>query len=147
MNNLYIGWMIIISILVMYFLLSNVMIYKLDQINNNVNKVYMSLLMVSVMLCIEFILMIVIMKQPISYPLLFGLLLFSLFLVYLIRQQVLINDKQFLKSMIEHHSVALLMAEKILQKTKNPDITKLANQIYTSQTDEITLMKQLLCQT
>src|SRR3972149_5855200 len=125
MNNLYIGWMIIISILVMYFLLSNVMIYKLDQINNNVNKVYMSLLMVSVMLCIEFILMIVIMKQPISYPLLFGLLLFSLFLVYLIRQQVLINDKQFLKSMIEHHSVALLMAEKILQKTKNPDITKL----------------------
>src|SRR3989304_1930621 len=108
MNNLYIGWMIIISILVMYFLLSNVMIYKLDQINNNVNKVYMSLLMVSVMLCIEFILMIVIM--------------------------------------IEHHSVALLMAEKILQKTKNPDITKLANQIYTSQTDEITLMKQLLCQ-
>lgn len=64
--------------------------------------------------------------------------------IYLIRTQTLVNDMQYLKGMIPHHSMAILMSEKISKKTKNPEIKQLAQNIINTQYKEIELMQQIL---
>jgi len=46
--------------------------------------------------------------------------------------------------MIEHHSMALLTSNKILEKTDDYNIAKLAKNIIQTQQDEIREMKELL---
>tara|TARA_B100001121_G_scaffold298724_1_gene306622 strand:+ start:98 stop:496 length:399 start_codon:yes stop_codon:yes gene_type:complete len=64
--------------------------------------------------------------------------------VLLLRSQLLVNDKEWLKRMISHHSTALTTSNKINKNTKNEKIRKLSNDIIKVQEDEITLMKSLL---
>jgi hypothetical protein len=64
--------------------------------------------------------------------------------IYFIRTQLYVDDMQYLKSMIPHHSMAILMSERIKEKTINPNISQLADNIINSQKKEIKLMKQLL---
>ena len=64
--------------------------------------------------------------------------------VLLLRNQLLVNDKEWLKRMISHHSTALTTSNKINKNTKNEKIRKLSNDIIKVQEDEITLMKSLL---
>jgi uncharacterized protein (DUF305 family) len=63
---------------------------------------------------------------------------------YAIRKQTFVSDEQFLKGMIPHHSMAILMAKKIKEKTHNDDIKQLADNIIKTQTTEIVLMEKLL---
>ena len=55
-----------------------------------------------------------------------------------------IYDKDYLNEMIEHHSMALLTSNKILEKTDNYNVAKLAKEILQKQQDEIIVMKDLL---
>ena len=64
--------------------------------------------------------------------------------VYLYRNQVAINDKQYLEEMIEHHSMALLTSQEILKKTDDYNVSKLAKNIIQTQEDEIKIMHDLL---
>ena len=64
--------------------------------------------------------------------------------VLLLRSQILVSDKEWLKRMISHHSTALTTSNKINTNTKNEKIRKLSNDIIKVQEDEITLMKSLL---
>ena len=64
--------------------------------------------------------------------------------LYLYRNQIYVQDDDFLKEMIEHHSMALLTSEEILQKTQSERVRKLAENIVTTQEAEINYMKQLL---
>ena len=59
-----------------------------------------------------------------------------------IRTQFLINDKQFINGMIPHHSMALLMSQKIKEKTTNPEIKKFGKNIIKTQLEEINWMKR-----
>ena len=61
---------------------------------------------------------------------------------FFIRQQAGISDKQFLKSMIPHHSGAILMCEKA--NLKDPQIKELCKRIRSSQQSEIEEMKAKL---
>ena len=67
-----------------------------------------------------------------------AVLLFLLFIV-LVRNQSLIGDEQFLKSMIPHHASALLMCEKA--DIKDPEIKALCKNILAGQQKEIDQMK------
>jgi hypothetical protein len=69
---------------------------------------------------------------------------FSLIVGYVLREQILINDEQWLRRMIGHHSVAVIQSHKILEKTKNEKIKTLAGSIIVNQEKEIILMKQML---
>jgi len=72
-------------------------------------------------------------------------LFFVLYLfIYLYRNQMYIEDKDYLEEMIEHHSMAILTSDEILQKTKSERVKKLAESILTTQEKEIEYMKQLL---
>ena len=60
----------------------------------------------------------------------------------LIRTQAFVNEIQFLKGMIPHHSMALLMSKKLEKKPNS--IQHLLDQIIQTQQKEIIIMKQYL---
>ena len=64
--------------------------------------------------------------------------------VLLLRTQLLIDDNQWLRRMISHHSTALTTSHNIHYKSTNPTIKKLAKDIIETQEREIKLMKSLL---
>ena len=64
--------------------------------------------------------------------------------ILLLRQQLLVDDKQWLRRMISHHSTALTTSHKIYNKTNNPELKKLAKEIIDTQEKEIQLMKSML---
>lgn len=59
-----------------------------------------------------------------------------------IRTQLFVNQKQYLLGMIPHHSMAITMSKKLLQKPNN--IQKLLKDIIRSQGEEIKFMKEKL---
>ena len=81
----------------------------------------------------------------------FNMLVFSLGIILsisvsilLLRQQLLVDDKQWLRRMISHHSTALTTSHKIYNKTGNPKLKKSAKEIIDTQEREIQLMKSML---
>ena len=74
----------------------------------------------------------------------FGLLLSISVSILLLRQQFLVDDKQWLKRMISHHSTALTTSHKIYNRTRNHRVKNLSKEIINTQEREIQLMKSLL---
>lgn len=64
--------------------------------------------------------------------------------IVLLRQQLLVHDKQWLRRMIPHHSTALTTSHKIYNNTNNPKIKKIAKDIIDTQEQEIQIMKSML---
>jgi hypothetical protein len=73
-----------------------------------------------------------------------GIFGFVAIFIYLYRNQIGIGDKQYLEEMIEHHSMALLTSSRILEKTNNYNVAKLAKNILQKQQDEIIEMQSVL---
>ena len=136
------GVMLLLSFLAMYALMY-AMVDVLGNALPNLNQFYMAGLMVAPMAIIELLVMGGMYKNK---KLNAGLMLISVIALigfWLgIRQQVAIDDRQFLKSMIPHHAGALLMCEK--NKLQDPDLQRLCGGIVSSQRAEIELMKAKL---
>ena len=135
--------MFIGSFLIQYFLMPPIMVSNNIYITNNIGKAYLATIMGLSMVVLE------IMMRDHQYHVLsinWYVILFALLamFVYLYRIQALINDKQYLEGMIEHHSMAVFTSEEILKKTDNYDIAKLAKNIIQTQTDELRVMKELV---
>lgn len=64
--------------------------------------------------------------------------------VIALRAQIGINESQYLRDMIPHHSMAVLTSEAILAKSGMPQIRQLAQKILTAQVGEIQQMEDLL---
>jgi len=62
----------------------------------------------------------------------------------ILRQQLFVDDKQWLSRMIPHHSAALTTSNKIYNKTNDPKLQNLAKEIIDTQEKEIELMKSML---
>ena len=73
-----------------------------------------------------------------------GIILSICISIFLLRRQLLVDDKQWLKRMISHHSTALTTSHKIYKRTKNPKLKSLAKEIIDTQEKEIQLMKSML---
>lgn len=75
-------------------------------------------------------------------------IIFSLFSVYLLRNQIFVDDKNWLKRMIPHHSIALTTTNKLLEKDiymkENPKLYRLAKDIIYNQEREILFMKSMI---
>lgn len=63
---------------------------------------------------------------------------------YFIRNQIFVNQYEYLNSMIPHHSMAVFMSEKIKEKNviKDKEINDLVSSIIITQQEEIELMKK-----
>ena len=67
----------------------------------------------------------------------------SVFLLFVfIRQQFAVDNIRFLKSMIPHHSSAILMCEHA--NITDPEIASLCDEIVKTQLDEISTMERML---
>ena len=72
-----------------------------------------------------------------------GLMLLSISF-YGIRTQFFITPNQYIKGMIPHHSMAILMSKELLKNQQpNSQLTDLASNIIATQQNEINIMKSL----
>ena len=135
--------MFIGSFIIQYFFMSTIMASSMENITNSLGKVYLSIIMGLYMMILEIMMhdhqySVFSMKYYIMIGCLIG------FFIYLYRAQKYITDKEYLKEMIEHHSMALLTSNKILEKTDNYNVSKIAKNIIQKQQDEIRDMKGIL---
>jgi uncharacterized protein (DUF305 family) len=65
-------------------------------------------------------------------------------MIYVYRNQIGINDKQYLEGMIEHHSMAILTSQEIIKKSDDYNVLKLAKTIVQQQEDEIKKMREII---
>lgn len=122
----------------------NILIYKLSDLYLSQTLFYGGLLMASNMVWAHEIVHFLSMGHFDISVFLIGIILSIFVSVFLLREQILVDDKQWLKRMISHHSTALTTSNKIYERTNNPQIKKLANEIILTQEKEILQMKSML---
>jgi len=134
--------MVVGSFLVQYFMMSFVMANKVSQITNNLGKLYVSIMMGLVMGILE-VIMHDMTYNTLSFKLYVILGLSTMICIYLYKTQLFIDDIQYLDGMVEHHSMALLTSNKILEKSNNYEVVALAKNIIQTQKDEIVKMGEI----
>lgn len=133
---------ITINTIIMFFL-TYVMISSADHFVVNINRIYMALIMAAPMVIVMLLVMrSMFMNKRLNAILLatFGLITILLFI--LIRTQTPVGDVQFLRSMIPHHSGAILMCEQ--STITDPEIIELCDEIVQAQQEEISQMETIL---
>ena len=135
--------MIISSFIIQYFIIPPFMVNNIADITFTLSNAYLSLFMGLLMGVVE-VIMYDMRYNIMSVKYYVSLFVASAVCVYLYRYQIGINDKQYLEEMIEHHSMALLTSEKIVEKTENYDVAALSKIILQTQTDEIIKMRDIL---
>ena len=147
MKNLYNSQMIMFLVMViigMLFNPMNILAYRFTDLYLSLTLFYGGLLMASNMMWSHEIVHYLSMGH-------FNVLIFSIGIILsisvsilLLRQQLLVDDKQWLRRMIPHHSTALTTTHNIYNRTTNPKIKDLAKEIIDTQEKEIELMKSML---
>lgn len=130
------------SFIIQFFIMSALMTNKLLNIRPSIGKFYISCIMALLMGLLE-VGMYDFHMNSLSLIYYFALGFTLIIFVYLYRNQVYIYDKDYLNEMIEHHSMALLTSEDILQKTGSERVKRLAENIISTQQKEIEYMEQL----
>ncbi|OXS77800.1 DUF305 domain-containing protein [Domibacillus enclensis] len=136
------GVMIAVSTILMYaFMYFNV--FQLDHIFFSETRVYMALMMGSVMA----IVMLVFMwnmydKRRLNTLILAGSAAVLVLSIWLMRSQSTVEDVSWMKAMIPHHSIAILTSERA--NISDPRVKELANSIIEAQRREIDEMKKLI---
>lgn len=137
-------WMAVLSFIAMYILMYS-MVNTLDNVLNNVNQIYMAGLMAAPMVPIEILLMKSMYPDKKRNMLIIVIsLIVGLAFFFLIRQQGAVADRQFLRSMIPHHSGAILMCEQA--NIQDAEVKELCKTIISSQQEEIDQMKAKLAE-
>lgn len=125
------------------YILMYAMVNVFENVFNSFNQVYMAALMTASMVLIELPLMMSMYPSKRLNAVLIAvgaLVLISSFMF--IRKQTAISDRQFLRSMIPHHSGAILMCQEA--SIQDPEIRRLCEGIVSSQQSEIEQMKAML---
>lgn len=125
------------------FVLMYAMVDRLSNVYPSLNQAYMAALMAAPMVAIEIVLM------SSMYPskrtnrlILAGSAFVLLGAFWAIRDQAAIGDDEFLRSMIPHHSGAILMCQQA--SISDAEIRRLCADIVSSQRQEIETMRQML---
>ena len=144
MELIYSLWfMMTSSFIIQLIFMSSIMTDSYKNITFSMGKFYISVIMAVLMGILE-VLMFDIHIKTISYIYYLSLFFILVLFIYLYRNQIYIDDKEYLNEMIEHHSMALLTSEEILQKTHSERVKKLAENIISTQEKEIEYMQQLI---
>ena len=134
--------MVVASTVIMFFLMYQ-LIYTPDHATFSVTRLVSSL----VMGCVMAVLMLAFMwnmyeGRATKFAVLIGASVLGLTMLVVNRDQSLIDDSRFMKSMIPHHSIAINNARKA--RISDPRVRKLADQIIESQVREIREMNLLI---
>ena len=134
---------VIMVIVGMLFNPMNMLAYRFNDLYISLTLFYGGLLMASNMIWSHELVHYFSMGHFNSKMFMIGIIL-SIFCILLLRSQFLVNDKEWLKRMISHHSTALTTSHNINKTTENKKIKTLSNDIIKVQEEEIKLMKSLL---
>jgi hypothetical protein len=135
---------IVMVIIGMLFNPMNILAYRFSDLYISLTLFYGGLLMASNMMWAHEIVHYLSMGHFNIFVFSIGIILSNIISVLLLQQQLFVDDKQWLKRMISHHSTALTTSHKIYNKTSNPELKKLAKDIIITQEREIQLMKSML---
>lgn len=109
----------------------------------SLSRIYMTILMI----CPMAVLMLLMMPKMYSnrkfnLGIISGSISLFILTIFLLRSQSMIEDDQYMKAMISHHSSAILTSQQA--EISNSEVKKLAEEIIKAQKEEIALMKELL---
>ena len=125
------------------YVLMYAMVHTTNDVYNNLNQFYMAGLMSVPMVVIELSLMSgMYQNKRLNALLIAASVMVGLALLAFIRQQTAIADAQFLRSMIPHHSGAILMCERA--SIADSRVQELCRTIIAGQQAEIDQMRALL---
>lgn len=128
---------------VVMFLLTYALIDTFDHFYPNINRIYMAVMMSAPMVVVMLIVMRSMYPEPRRNLLLIGGFAALFVVVFTMgRLQTGVGDDQFLRSMIPHHSSAIVMCEE--SAVTDPEILELCDEIVATQEREIAEMKELL---
>ena len=134
--------MTLLSFAAMYILMY-AMVNTFGDVYNSLNEFYMAGLMTAPMVLIELLVMGGMYENKRLNIILISISAAALLLFFLfIRGQSAVSDRQFLRSMIPHHSGAILMCEQA--DIKDTEIVELCRTIIAGQQAEIDQMKKIL---
>ena len=127
------------------YILMYAMVNAFSNVFNSFNQVYMAALMTASMVLFELSLMASMYKSKQLNAVIIAVGLIVLGGIFaLIRKQVAISDRQFLRSMIPHYAGAILMCNEA--SIQDQEIKDLCKNIIASQQAEIAQMKAKLAQ-
>jgi len=128
---------------VLMFFITYAMIDTVDHFYPNINRAYMSLMMVAPMAMVMLFMMRGMYQNAklnaMLYAVFAGLFIASFTLA---RTQTPVGNEQFLRSMIPHHSSAILMCQQ--SAISDREIVELCGEIVKAQKEEIAQMKAIL---
>lgn len=128
---------------VIMFLLTYVLIASIDHFYANINRVYMALIMAAPMGIVMLIVMRSMYKDKRLNTILFASFAAAIVILFLLmRTQTPVGNVSFLRSMIPHHSSAIVMCEQAA--ITDPEIQDLCVQIVQTQKEEIAQMRTIL---
>ncbi|MVM41598.1 DUF305 domain-containing protein [Spirosoma sp. HMF3257] len=131
---------------VSYIIMQAVMYLNVDQFSHvyiGLTRLYMTLLMTAPMALIMLAFMGSMYKNRRLNGLIIGASIIAISgVLILLRTQTFVNDEQYMKAMIPHHSSAIMVSQ--AAKLKDPKLRKLAKGIIESQEREIAEMKAIL---
>ena len=136
-------FMMIGSFIIQFLFMSVIMTNKLENIKFSLGKFYISVIMALLMGLLE-VMMNDINMSEFSTIYYLSLFLSLVVMIYIYRNQEYIDDSEYIKEMIEHHSMAILTSNEILEKTKSQRIKNFAENIIRNQEAEIDYMKLLM---
>lgn len=144
MMNHYLRFLVMtVLMFISMYVLMYAMVNAFANVYSNFNQFYMAGLMTAPMVLIEILLMGSMYKNKKLNLAIIGISVIALIgFWFLIREQTAINDRQFLKSMIPHHSGAILMCQE--SNITDAEIKQLCGEIVKSQEQEIQQMKDIL---
>ena len=141
-NYIMLGVSAVVMLLLMYLIMFT-MIYSFGEFIQNINFFYMA-----IMMAVPMVAMMPMMMRS-MYPdgkrnmlIYLGLAILFVLAFVGIRAQLLVGDEQFLRSMIPHHSGAILMCERA--DISDPEVQALCAGIIAGQKQEIAQMKGIL---
>lgn len=116
---------------------------QFDHVYLNLNRLYMALLMVAPMALVMLGFMRSMYKDKKLNAIIVAVSLVILAgTLFMLRNQTFVDDVQFMRSMIPHHSSAILVSR--AANLQDPEVQELARQIIESQEKEIAEMKAIL---
>ena len=129
-----------------FFTMYSVMFLNVDEASHiylSLTRFYMSLLMV----CPMAIIMLIMMRKMYSNKKLNGAIITVVSLVFIfslvpLRTQAFVEDRNYIKAMIPHHSSAILTSKHV--HISDPELRQLSEEIISSQEKEIAQMKAIL---
>ena len=132
-----------LTMIISFFIMYLVMFLNITELNHyytSTTRIYMAILMVAPMAVVMILMM---GKMYPNKKMNAGIIVASIAVFILtlaaLRSQTPINDVQYMKAMIPHHSSAILTSKKA--NIQDPEVKKLSEEIIKAQEEEIAEMK------